>query len=115
MLRQLETLYEREKSGDFQLANLRKDIAEIKGQMHFLNVLNSQGTFDDAYFKSRSRELDRRLLTAQKQLHASLDDAKNERLDELRKLIEILKKSEPIIEFDEIKFGQIVRKITVLS
>ena len=64
MLKQLETLYEREKSGDFQLANLRKDIAEIKGQMHFLNVLNSQGTLDDAFFKSRSRELDRRLLTA---------------------------------------------------
>lgn len=64
MLKQLETHYEREKSGDIQLANLRKGIAEIKGKMHFLNVLNSQGTFDDAYFKSRSQELDRKLMTA---------------------------------------------------
>lgn len=115
MLRQFEMLYEREKSGDFQLANLRKDIAEIKQQIHLLTVLNSQGTLDDAYFKSRSQELDRKLMTAQKQLRASLDDEKNEQLDELRKLIAILEKSEPITEFDEIKFGQIVSKITVLS
>lgn len=64
MLKQLETLYEREKSGNIQLANLRKEIAEIKGQMHVLNILNSQGTLDDAYFKSRSQELDRKLMTA---------------------------------------------------
>ena len=115
VLRQLETLYEREKSGNFQLANLRREIAEIKQQIHLLTVLNSQGTLDDAYFKSRSQELDRKLLTVQKQLRASLDDEENERLDELRKLIAILEKSEPITEFDEIKFGQIVSKITVLS
>ena len=78
-------------------------------------MLNSQGTLDDAYFKSRSQELDRKLMTAQKQLRASLDDEENERLDELRKLIAILEKSAPITEFDEIKFGQIVSKITVLS
>lgn len=115
MLRQLETLYEIEKSGNFQLANLRKDIAEIKQQIHLLTVLKSQGTLDDAYFKSRSQELDRKLLTVQKQLRASLDDEENKRLDELRKLIAILEKSAQIIEFDEIKFGQIVSKITVLS
>lgn len=90
MLRQLETLYEIEKSGNFQLANLRKDIAEIKQQIHLLTVLKSQGTLDDAYFKSRSQELDRKLLTVQKQLRASLDDEENKRLDELRKLIAIL-------------------------
>lgn len=115
MLRQLEILYEKEKSCYFQLANLRKEIAEIKQQIHLLSVLNSQETLDDAYFKSRSQELDRKLMTAQKQLRASLDDEENERLDELRKLIVILEKSEPITEFDEIKFGQIVSKITVLS
>ena len=115
VLRQLETLYEREKSGNFQLANLRREIAEIKQQIHLLTVLNSQGTLDDAYFKSHSQKLDRKLLTSQKQLRASLDDEENERLDELRKLIAILEKSAQITEFDEIKFGQIVSKITVLS
>lgn len=68
-----------------------------------------------AYFKERTQELDRKLMTAQKQLHANLDDQDNERLDELRKLIGIFERAEPIIEFDEIKFGQIVEKITVLS
>lgn len=80
-----------------------------------LTVLNSQGTLDDAYFKSRSQELDRKLLTAHKQLRASLDGEEYERLDELRKLIAIFEKSKPITEFDEVKLGQIVSKITVLS
>lgn len=115
MLRQLETLSERKKSGDIQLANLRKEIAETKQQIHLLTKLNSQGTLDGAYFKERTQELDRKILTAQKQLSASLDDEDSERLDELRKLIKLLEKSKPITEFDEIKFGQMVEKITVLS
>lgn len=114
-LRQLETISEREKSGNAQLAELRKEIADIKQQTYLLTMLNSQGTLDGAYFKERTQELDRKLMTAQKQLHANLDDQDNERLDELRKLIGIFERAEPIIEFDEIKFGQIVEKITVLS
>ena len=115
MLRQLATLSEREKSGNAQLAELRKEISEIKRQIHLLTILNSQGTLDGAYFKERSAELDRKLLNSQKQLRASLDDSDSERLDELRKLIAILEKSEQINEFDEVKFGQIVERITVLS
>ncbi|MCM1061803.1 MAG: recombinase family protein, partial [Eubacterium sp.] len=114
MLRQLETLSEKEKSGNVQLAELRKEIAEIKQQIHLLARLNSQDTLDDAYFKSRSQELDRKLLTAQKRLNSSLDED-SETLNELRKLIGIFEKSEPISEFDEIKFEQIIEKIIVLS
>ncbi len=115
MLRQLETLSEREKSGNTQLAELRKEIAEIKQQTYLLTMLHSQGTLDGAYFKERTQELDRKLMTAQKQLHANLDDKDGERLDELRKLIGIFERTEPITDFDEIKFGQNVEKITVLS
>lgn len=115
MLRQLETLSEREKSGNTQLAELRKEISEIKQQAYLLTMLNSQGTLDGAYFTVRNQELDRKLLTAQKQLHANLDDKDGERLDELRKLIGIFERAEPITDFDEIKFGMIVEKITVLS
>lgn len=115
MLRQLESLSEKEKSGNVQLAELRKEVAEIKQQSYLLTMLNSQGTLDGAYFKERTQELDRKLITAQKQLHANLDDKDSERLDELRKLIGIFDRAEHIAEFDEIKFGQIVEKITVLS
>lgn len=115
MVRQLETLSEREKSGNTQLAELRKEIFEIKQQTYLLTMLNSQGTLDGAYFTVRTQELDRKLLTAQKQLHANLDDKDGERLDELRKLIGIFERAELITEFNEIKFGQIVEKITVLS
>lgn len=78
-------------------------------------ILTNEGTLDGAYFKERSLELDRKLQTAQKQLHANLNDKDGERLDELRKLIGIFERAEPITDFDEIKFGQIVEKITVLS
>ena len=115
MLRQLELLSERQRSDNTKLAELRKEIFEIKQQTYLLTVLNSQGTLDGAYYTKRTQELDRKLLTAQKQLHASLDDKDGERLDHLRRLIRILEKAEPITEFDEIKFGQIVDKITVLS
>ena len=115
MLRQLEALSEREKSDNTQLAELRGEISEIKQQTYLLTMLNSQGTLDGAYFKERTQELDRKLLTAQKRLHANLDDEDGERLDELRKLIGIFEWAEPITDFDEIKFGQIIEKITVLS
>ena len=115
MLKQLEILYEKEKSGNTQLSTLRKEIVEIKQQIHLLTTLNLQGTLDSAYFTIRSQELDRKLLTAQKQLSAGLDDKDGERLDNLRKLLRIFEKTEPITEFDEILFGQIVDKITVMS
>lgn len=115
MIRQLETIFEREKSGNTQLAEFRKEISEIKQQIHLLAVLNTQGTLDGTYFKERSQELDRKLLTAQRQLNANLDDQASERLDKLHKLIGIFEKAEPITEFDAIKLGQIVEKITVLS
>ena len=115
MLRQLEMLSERERSGNTQLAELRREISEIKQQTYLLTMLNSQGTLDGAYFTVRTQELDRKLLTAQKQLHANLDDKDGERLDELRKLIGIFERAEQTDEFDEIKFGLIVEKITVLS
>ncbi|MBD5112195.1 MAG: recombinase family protein [Ruminococcaceae bacterium] len=115
MLRQFETLSEKEKSGNTQLAELCKEISDIKQQTYLLTMLNSQGTLDGAYFKERTQELDRKLITAQKQLHANLDDKDSERFDELRKLIGIFERAEQITDFDEIKFGQIVDKITVLS
>ena len=115
MLRQFEPLSEREKYGNAQLAEVRREISEIKQQTYVLTMLNSQGTLDGAYFKERSLDLDRKLQTAQKQLHANLNDQDGERLDELRKLIGIFERAEPITDFDEIKFGQIVEKITVLS
>ena len=115
MLKQLETLSEKENSGNAQLSTLRKEIAEIKQQIHLLTTLNLQGTLDSAYFAAHTQELDRKLNTAQKQLSASLDDKNSERLDDLRKLVRIFEKAELITEFDEILFGQTVNKITVLS
>lgn len=62
-----------------------------------------------------SQELDRKLMIAQKKLNASIDDEGKERLDDIKKLIEIFEKADPISEFDEIAFNQTARQITVLS
>ena len=52
----------------------------------------------------------------QKRLDAFEEDDENGRiLGKFRKLIGIFERAETITEFDEIKFGQIVEKITVLS
>ena len=115
MLRQLEALSEHEKSNNIQLVALRKEAAEIKQQIHLLTTLNLQGTLDEAYYRVRSQELNKELMSAQKQIHACLDDKKSERLDELKKLIGIMERAKPINEFDKIMFGQTVKQIAVLS
>ena len=115
MLKQSELLSERQRTNNTQLAALRKEIAEIKQQIHLLTTLNLQGTLDSAYFATHSQELDKKLNTAQRQLRTTIDDEENERLCELRKLIGILDRAEPITKFDEVLFGQIINKITVLS
>ena len=115
MLKQLERLYENDRTNSVQLAEIRKEIADTKQQIHLLTMLNLQGTLDSVYFTKSSQELDRKLMIAQKKLHANLDDEDNERLDELRKLIGIFEKAEPITEFDEMIFKQTVKQITVLS
>ena len=54
-------------------------------------------------------------MIAQKKLNASLDDEDKERLDNIKKLIGIFEKTEPISEFNEILFKHTVKQITVLS
>jgi hypothetical protein len=60
--------------------------------------------------------LEKNIDSLQKRLDAFEEDDENGRiLGKFRKLIGIFERAETITEFDEIKFGQIVEKITVLS
>jgi DNA invertase Pin-like site-specific DNA recombinase len=115
MLKQLERLYEKNTANNTQLAEIRKEIADTKQQIHFLTMLNLQGTLDSVYFTKSNRELDQKLSIAQKKLHAQLDDISSERLDKLKILIRILEQAELMTDFDEITFKQTVKQITVLS
>lgn len=115
MLKQLERLYEKNTANNTQLAEIRKEIADTKQQIHFLTMLNLQGTLDSVYFTKSSQELDQKLSIAQRKLHAQLDDISSERLDKLKSLIRILEQAEPMTDFDEITFKQTVKQITVLS
>lgn len=115
MLKQLERFYEKDRTNSAQTAEIRKEIADTKQQIHLLTMLNLQGTLDSVYFAKSSQELDRKLMIAQKKLNAGIDDEGKERLDDIKKLIEIFEKADPINEFDEIAFNQTVRQITILS
>ena len=115
MLKQMERLYEKDRTNSVQIAEIRKEIADTKQQIHLLTMLNLQGTLDSVYFTKSSQELDRKLMIAQKKLNAGLDDEDKERLDDIKRLIGIFEKANPISEFDEIVFKQTVKQITVLS
>jgi len=115
MQKQLERLYDENRTNSNQLVEIRKEIADTKQQIHLLTMLNLQGTLDSVYFTKSSQELDQKLVIAQKRLNASLDDEDKERLDDIKRLIGIFEKANPISEFDEIVFKQTVKHITVLS
>lgn len=115
MQKQLERLYDENRTNSNQLVEIRKEIADTKQQIHLLTMLNLQGTLDSVYFTKSSQELDQKLVIAQKRLNASLDDEDKERLDDIKRLIGIFEKANPISEFDEIVFKQTVKQITVLS
>lgn len=116
MLRQLQELADKGISGNAQIAEIRKEIAEVKNQRHLMAELKSQGILDAAYYTKHSSQLDRKLLSLQNQLHSLMgnneDDAE---IDGIKLLISFFENAEPITEFDEILFGQVVEKITVRS
>ena len=116
LLRQLQELTDKGISGNAQIAEIRKEIAEVKNQRHLMAELKSQGILDAAYYTEHSSQLDRKLLSLQNQLHSLMgNDEDDEEIDGIKLLISFFENAEPITEFDEILFGQVVEKITVQS
>lgn len=116
LLRQLQELSDKGISGNTQVSGIRKEIAEVKNQQHLMATLKSQGILDAAYYAEHSSQLDRKLLSLQNQLHSLMgNDEDDEEIDGIKILISIFENAEPITEFNEMLFGQIVEKITVLS
>lgn len=116
LLRQLQELSDKGISGNAQIAEIRKEIAEVKNQRHLMVTLKSQGILDAAYYTEHSSQLDRKLLSLQNQLHSFMgNDEDDAEIDGIKLLISFFENAEPITEFDEILFGQIVEKITVKS
>lgn len=116
LLRQLRELSDKGISGNAQIAEIRKEIADVKNQRHLMAKLKSQGILDAAYYTEHSSQLDRKLLSLQNQLHSLMgNDEDDEEIDGIKLLISFFENAEPITEFDEILFGQVVEKITVRS
>lgn len=116
MLRQLRELSDKGISGNAQIAEIRKEFAEVKNQRHIMATLKSEGILDAAYYTDHSSQLDRKLLSLQNQLHSLMgSDEDDAEIDGIKLLISVFENAKPITEFDDILFGQVVEKITVRS
>lgn len=114
--RQMQELFHRGMRGNEQAVQLRRELAESRDQAYLLAGLRAKGTLDAAYYTEKAAALEKNIASLQKRLSALEEDDENGKiLEKLRKLIGVFERAEPITEFDEIKFGQIVEKITVLS
>ena len=116
MLKQLRELSDKNTSGNIHITGIRKEIAAVKEQLHLMSDLKLQGILDTAYFTAHSGQLERKLMILQNELHSLLcDDEDDETISGIKLLTSIFERSEPIKEFDDILFGQIVEKKTVIS
>ncbi|MGN1340226.1 MAG: recombinase family protein [Oscillospiraceae bacterium] len=115
MQRQLRALYDSEIADNQQVAALRKEISDIKEQCHLMTKLQTQGVLDAEYFTTRSQELERQITALQKQLHTMLSDDDSAQADELNRLITTIENADADGSFNEVLFGQIVRRIYVRS
>ena len=114
--RQIQELFNLKMRENAQIVQLRKELAESREQAYLIAGLRSKGILDAAYYTEKAAALEKNIDSLQKRLDAFEEDDENGRiLGKFRKLIGIFERAETITEFDEIKFGQIVEKITVLS
>lgn len=114
--RQIQELFNQKMRENAQIVQLRKELAESREQAYLIAGLRSKGILDAAYYTEKAAALEKNIDSLQKRLDAFEEDDENGRiLGKFRKLIGIFERAETITEFDEIKFGQIVEKITVLS
>lgn len=92
LLRQLQELSDKGISGNAQISEIRKEIAEVKNQRHLMATLKSQGILDAAYYTEHYSQLDRKLLSLQNQLHSLMgnDEDDAERISELSRNIDEL-------------------------
>lgn len=110
---QIRALYDSKIADNQQVAALRKEISDIKEQCHLMTKLQTQGVLDAEYFTTRSQELERQLTALQKQLYTMLSDDDSAQADELNRLITTIENADADCSFNEVLFGQIVRRIYV--
>lgn len=114
MLGQLSGCKETRLRGKGEIENINKEIANITEQILVLGKANADGYIESALFMQESNDLNMKLAKLKKEKKMILgNDACDEAYKKTEQLINILKKTGPIGEFDEKTFKRIVNRILV--
>lgn len=104
-------------SGNSNVMEIHKEIAKLKEQSHVLARLKTKGFLDNAKYLEQTAELSAKVNKLRSELTkiTHLDD-EDETLDQIDMLIDYFEnQSNPIREFDESAFENIVEKIVVIN
>ena len=113
--RSLQELNIRRFSGNAQIIDIHKKIADIKEQRHVISRLRKKGFMDEKKYNERLTELDSQLTRQERELKkVAKADKEDDTLEQLDILIDSIEKQNGIItSFDEELFGTIVERIIV--
>lgn len=113
----LQELKMRRFNGNSNVMEIHKEVAKLREQTHVLTRLKTKGFLDNAKYLGQTTELTAKISKLQSELKkVTRCDEEDEILEQLEILIDYFEKSEnPIKEFDESAFENIVEKIVVIN
>lgn len=113
----LQELKIRRFNGNSNVMEIHKEIAKLREQSHVLARLKTKGFLDNAKYLEQTTELTAKINKLQSELKKiTRSDDEDETLEQIEMLIDYFEKREnPIKEFDESAFENIVEKIVVIN
>ncbi len=113
----LQELKIRRFNGNSNVMEIHKEIAKLREQTHVLARLKTKGFLDNAKYLEQTTELTAKISKLQSELKKiTRSDDEDETLEQIEMLIDYFEKREnPIKEFDESAFENIVEKIVVIN
>ncbi len=113
----LQELKIRRFNGNSNVMEIHKEIAKLREQTHVLARLKTKGFLDNAKYLEQTTELTAKINKLQSELKKiTRSDDEDETLEQIEMLTDYFEKREnPITEFDESAFENIVEKIVVIN
>lgn len=113
----MQDLKSRRYNGNFTVIEIHKEIAKHREQTHVLARLKTKGFLDNAKYLKQTTEFAAKINKLQTELKKiTRSDDEDETLEQIEMLIDYFEKCEnPITEFDESAFENIVDKIVVIN
>ena len=113
----VQDLKSRRYNGNFTVIEIHKEIAKHREHTHVLARLKTKGFLDNAKYLEQTTEITAKINKLQSELKKlTRSDDEDETLEQIEMLTDYFEKREnPITEFDESAFENIVEKIVVIN